>query len=96
MKSNDETEEEGQAVARAAVYHLINEGAGRATIPVEVDGKPYLVIITGRVRWQQEQQELQDALALARHTHQNSGIQGDDSCKRCGHDLRHKLHHPLP
>jgi hypothetical protein len=26
------------------------------------------------------------------HTHVNSCIPGDDSCKRCGHDLRDEIH----
>lgn len=26
------------------------------------------------------------------HMHVNSGIKGDDSCKKCGHDLRHECH----
>ena len=34
--------------------------------------------------------EIQDMLIYAQHTHQNNGL--NDNCKKCGHDLRHRIH----
>lgn len=37
-------------------------------------------------------QEVIDLERIARHSHVNSGVKGDDSCKECGLDLRHNIH----
>lgn len=38
-----------------------------------------------------EIEQIEQMLAYARHTHVNSQ-DGTDACKKCGHDLRHKIH----
>lgn len=36
--------------------------------------------------------EWSDLLRAFQHYHVNSGVPGDDKCKRCGLDLRHAIH----
>ena len=38
--------------------------------------------------------EILDMISYAQHTHVNN--QKDDICKKCGHDLRHRIHIRMP
>lgn len=40
--------------------------------------------------YEQETQDEKDMIKYAKHIHCNNGV--DDSCKICGHDLRHRIH----
>lgn len=38
-----------------------------------------------------DQEEIKDMIKFSRHIHVNDQS-GKDTCKTCGHDLRHKIH----